>query len=139
MRLYLFLNLLVFCSISWGHSITLKTGAFKETKGELKIAIHKSQETYLSKKKKAYKLLEIKVKSAQETTVFDLEPGEYAITLFHDVNSNNKLDKNLLGIPTEPIGFSNNKKIVFGPPNYKKSSFFVENDLVLKIKLKNIL
>lgn len=36
----------------------------------------------------------------------DLAHGEYAITVYQDVNDNGELDKNFLGIPREPYGFS---------------------------------
>lgn len=35
-----------------------------------------------------------------------LPEGSYAIAVFHDLNNNGKLDRNLWGIPTEPYGFS---------------------------------
>lgn len=46
-----------------------------------------------------------------------LEPGRYAVTLFHDENANHRLDK-LLGIPREGFGFSRNPKLRMGPPRY---------------------
>lgn len=51
----------------------------------------------------------------------DLPTGDYAITIFHDVNNNNDLDTNGIGIPKEPFGFSNNPKILFGPPKFNKA------------------
>ena len=45
----------------------------------------------------------------RSTVVFsNLGPGRYAAIALHDENGNGKLDKNFLGIPTEPYGFSNN-------------------------------
>src|SRR5688572_22765582 len=38
----------------------------------------------------------------------DLGPGAYALAIFQDMNENMKLDKNFLGVPTEPIAFSKN-------------------------------
>jgi len=46
-----------------------------------------------------------------------LQPGRYAVTLFHDENANQKLDK-LMGIPREGFGFSRNPVIRFGPPKF---------------------
>lgn len=48
-----------------------------------------------------------------------LKAGIYAISIFHDENDNGKLDTNFIGIPTEPYGFSNNAKGMFGPPDFK--------------------
>lgn len=48
--------------------------------------------------------------------------GKYAIAIVHDVNSNEEFDKNMLGIPKEPFGFSNNKSIFFGLPDFEEAA-----------------
>jgi uncharacterized protein (DUF2141 family) len=48
----------------------------------------------------------------------DLAPGRYAVAVFQDLNRNGKLDKNFLGLPTEPYGFSNDARGSFGPPSF---------------------
>ncbi len=58
------------------------------------------------------------------TIIFkNVPPGSYAIAILHDENNNQKMDKNILGIPKEGYGFSNNVSGAFGPPSYKKASF----------------
>jgi uncharacterized protein (DUF2141 family) len=47
-----------------------------------------------------------------------LRPGEYAIKALHDVNGNGDMDYNMLGLPKEPYGFSNNVMGAFGPPDF---------------------
>jgi hypothetical protein len=42
----------------------------------------------------------------------------------HGENSNGKLDTNLLGIPTEGYGFSNNATALIGTPSFSDASFF---------------
>ena len=49
----------------------------------------------------------------------DIAPGRYAVTVFHDENSNHKLDMTF-GIPREGFGFSRNPKVRFGPPRYRQ-------------------
>ncbi len=45
--------------------------------------------------------------------VFDgLAPGDYAIRVMHDDNGNGQLDRNLVGMPTEGYGFSNNPRVM---------------------------
>lgn len=66
----------------------------------------------------------------------NLSPGQYAVILFHDENGNGKLDKNGIGIPTEPYGFSNNVQGFFGPPSYAKAAFQISgNDKAVTITL----
>jgi len=40
----------------------------------------------------------------------DLHDGVYAVSVFHDENENQKLDKDFVGIPKEGYGASNNPK-----------------------------
>ena len=48
----------------------------------------------------------------------DVPPGDYALMVLHDENSNAKVDT-MLGIPREGVGFSRNPKLYFGPPSFK--------------------
>ena len=52
----------------------------------------------------------------------DLTPGTYAVSAYHDLNGNGQLDSNLMGLPTEPYGFSNNARGSFGPPSFQAAS-----------------
>ena len=52
----------------------------------------------------------------------NLDPGQYAIILFHDENGNGKLDSNALGVPTEPYGLSNNVRGFLGHQPIRKQS-----------------
>jgi acyl-CoA reductase-like NAD-dependent aldehyde dehydrogenase/uncharacterized protein (DUF2141 family) len=52
-----------------------------------------------------------------------LPPGTYAVSVYEDLNSNHKLDHNLIGIPSEPVGVSNNPKVHMRPPRFDESSF----------------
>ena len=65
-----------------------------------------------------------------------LNEGIYAISLFIDSNDNKKLDKNLIGIPTEQYGFSNNTMGFFGKPSFKNASFGLIKNSKVKIRLK---
>ena len=62
--------------------------------------------------------------------------GKYAVSVFHDENSNGKLDTNFLGIPREGVGASNNAKGHFGPPKFDAAAFqFAGGRLDLKITI----
>jgi uncharacterized protein (DUF2141 family) len=55
--------------------------------------------------------------------------------LFHDENGDGRLDTNVLGIPREGVGVSNNKIRSFGPPKWDDAKFALKGDLVLDIAL----
>ncbi len=67
-------------------------------------------------------------------------PGEYAITVFYDENSNGKLDAGRFRIPTEAVGYSNNAKGRFGPAKWKKTRFLLgAEDAALEIRVERIM
>ena len=68
-----------------------------------------------------------------------LAPGDYAISLIHDENGNGKLDKNLLGIPKEGVGFSQNPTLVFSAPTYAATRFDVAANTTETIRMKYFL
>ena len=61
---------------------------------------------------------------------------EYAIACFHDENSNQKLDTNFLGIPSEGTGASNDARSRFGPPKYKKARMIVTSTTTVRITIR---
>lgn len=60
------------------------------------------------------------------TVVFkDVPAGQYALSAFHDVNKNHRLDVNMQGIPTEPVGSSRDAIGNMGPPKFEDAVFTV--------------
>ena len=54
-----------------------------------------------------------------------LPAGDYAIRMYHDVDGDGELDMNLMGIPSEPFGFSNNARGRFGPASWEDAVFTI--------------
>ncbi|MGH8076158.1 MAG: DUF2141 domain-containing protein [Lysobacter sp.] len=50
--------------------------------------------------------------STLSLSIADLAPGSYAVRVMHDENGNGKLDTNMVGMPTEGYGFSNNPRVM---------------------------
>ncbi|MFY0630125.1 MAG: DUF2141 domain-containing protein [Flavobacteriaceae bacterium] len=114
--------------------LTIEVTITKHHKGDILLALYNSEEDYM---KKTYKSGKVNVKNGKATLKFKgIEKGDYAFSLFHDVNSNEKLDKNFFGIPKEPYAFSNNEKGSFGPPKYKKAMFTVQEDKHVTVSIK---
>lgn len=51
-------------------------------------------------------------------------PGDYALTVLHDENSNFKADM-MFGIPREGVGFSRNPKLIMSAPKFDAVRFRV--------------
>lgn len=58
--------------------------------------------------------------------VAGVPPGNYAVQAWHHENDNGRIDRDLLGIPTEGIGFSRNAPIRLGAPSFEDAAFTVE-------------
>lgn len=59
---------------------------------------------------------------ARSGRIADLPGGEYALVVYHDENGNGQLDRNFIGIPREPLGFSN-RYWPEGPPSFSRAAF----------------
>ena len=66
-------------------------------------------------------------------TFTEIPSGDYAIAIFHDSNTNGRLDKNFLGIPKEGYGFSSNATATFGAPSFGKAKFQFTDTYTAKI------
>jgi len=105
--------------------------------GDLYIAIYNNEESYMHPDL-AFMRKIVPVDSETKNVVFsDIPPGEYAISLFQDINGNGELDKKGAGIPKEPFGFSNDARGKVGPAKYKDAKFRFSNKLDMQIKLVN--
>ncbi|MFM8488812.1 MAG: DUF2141 domain-containing protein, partial [Bacteroidota bacterium] len=67
----------------------------KEAKGQLYVAVYATESDFLNTDRVyAQQIVPVKQSGDLEMT-FALPPGKYAISCFHDVNGNGKLDTNL--------------------------------------------
>ena len=57
------------------------------------------------------------------TTTFDVPPGVYAVTVFHDEKRLGRVETNFIGIPRSGVGASNNPAARFGPPGFDAAAF----------------
>lgn len=66
----------------------------------------------------------------------NLQPGQYALSVFHDENGNGKLDTNPAGIPLERYGFSRDAAGRMGPPAFADAAVDVRADTTITIHLR---
>jgi uncharacterized protein (DUF2141 family) len=103
--------------------------------GEIRIAVFDSENRYLDEPRYA-EIVPVS-DTMIEWQIEDLAYGQYAIAVYHDKNKNGKLDTNLLGIPTENYGFSNNARGKFGPASWDQAKFLVKDrSAVHRIKIE---
>ena len=116
-------------------NLTVSVSGLKNDAGSVKVGLYNSEGAFL---KTTYKSVASEIKNNQATVTFiGIPKGEYGISVFQDENSNGKLDKNMMGIPSEDYACSNNAKGFMGPPKYSDAKFSINNNSKINVKFNN--
>ena len=114
--------------------LNVEITGIKNIQGSIMVAVYDSGEEFLGQNAVATAIFEVTGKTVRGE--LEIPYGTYGISVFHDLDSNGELNTNFLGIPKEPIGFSNNSKVTFGPPSFKAASFdFSQDKQTIKIEI----
>lgn len=127
-----------FVSMAYAQTGTIRVeiSGIDEPKGLMSIGLYPDEKGFPDDGKE-YKGTDVNVTGQTVVYTFkDIPFGTYAIAIFHDTNSNSKLDKNFLGIPKEGYAFSNNVFGTFGPPDFKDVSFELAGSKTIKIQIR---
>jgi uncharacterized protein (DUF2141 family) len=112
---------LLLCSISlnaWAEDLTVEVQHVTPNGGPVMVAVYDKSEDFPSPQKGlAGQAVGAQGESA-EAIFHGLAPGRYAVAVYQDLNRNGRLDKNFLGLPTEPYGFSRDARGSLGPPSF---------------------
>ncbi len=114
-------------------ALVIEVPGVQALEGKMMIAVLGGADTWMSDDDMAAGAM---VEVTSETVVQRFEglaPGTYAVRLFHDVDADGKLGANVLGIPNEPYGFSNNAPARFGPASFEAASFTLGQDDVRQV------
>lgn len=118
-------------------TITLRVTVtnIKKIKGSIMVGVFNNQNGFLEKSS-AIKNVSQKVTDNSLTIILNnIKKGDYSLAIYHDVNSDNKCNKNFLGIPVEPYGFSKNHKPVLSKPTFDDCKIDLNADKSITIKL----
>lgn len=123
-----------------GTNLRVIATGVKSDQGKLYVWVYDKKDDWLSDRYRTQKSIAVAGNRTGDTVAVELllPAGEYALSIFQDVNDDGKLERNFLGIPKEPAGLSNNLRPRFGRPKYKDAKFevtvtaLVEQKIVLR-------
>jgi uncharacterized protein (DUF2141 family) len=95
--------------------LTFEVAGVEGAEGQVMVALY-DEAGYLRKPLKGVRLAP--GGKTVSGTFGEVPSGFYAVIAFHDENANGKLDRNLIGIPIERLGYSNNAKGMMGPASF---------------------
>lgn len=134
-RFIFFISFSFLCGkVAAQQTLTVQIINVKNDKGQIALALYNSKKDFM---KTRYQGKATKATKGMVEIVFENIPaGAYALGVIHDANGNNKLDTNILGIPKEGFGFSNNAMGAFGPPSFEKTKVEVSSNKSVSISMK---
>ncbi len=121
------------------YSLVVTVDNVKNNEGYLYVAIYSNEKGFPIDIAKSDKILKVKAHEGKVTVRFkDLEEGTYSVSVFHDVNNDEKLNTSFIGIPKEPIGVSNDAKGFMGPPSFEACALKLKGMKEIKINLSEL-
>lgn len=104
--------------------LTVRIDGVRETVGQLMVFLFANEEDYPTKRERAFKTKKVPASSSSLCVdIDDVPAGTYGIAVYHDENSNDKMDRSWYGMPKEGYGASNDATGTFGPPKFKDAKF----------------
>ena len=105
-------------------SLDVEIQGIRSAKGKVYVALWASSDGFPDDDHKAFQTQMLEAREGKVTLTFaGLRPGSYAISAYHDENSNGKLDKNMLGIPKDGYGFSRDARAKMSAPKFDAAVF----------------
>ncbi|MFC0186377.1 Uncharacterized conserved protein, DUF2141 family [Pseudarcicella hirudinis] len=114
------------------YSVKVRLEGLKNTDGSVRIALA-TKDGFL---KTNYQLKVTKISGEDMEVEFkDIPEGEYSVSVIHDENEDNVLNRGMKGIPSEGYGFSNNPKPKAGPPAFEDVKVEVKSNQSILVKM----
>jgi uncharacterized protein (DUF2141 family) len=131
-------SLVVWPQLASDNLIRVNIEGLRSDKGQIMCALYSTAAAFPKDGAKALAHAQSAVSGHRSVCSFGgVQPGTYAVAVFHDENSNGKLDTNFLGIPREGTGTSNSAIGHLGPPKFDDAAFrYAGGRLELKITIK---
>ena len=92
-------------------------------KGQVMIVLYDAERSWNAKAGAVREIKRPVTTPSTQIPVEGLRAGQYGAMVFQDLNLDGKMNFNLVGMPMEPYGFSNNSRGLFGPPAWGKAAF----------------
>lgn len=118
------------------HELVVYVDGIVDLKGDIYVGLYNKPEGFTELNAVYQFKITPAMSKSLEVKFLDIPEGIYAVSVFHDKNSNGKLDKNIVGYPVEVYGFSNNQRALFSAPSFEDCSFRLKNNKSLEIHIQ---
>lgn len=116
--------------------LTINIEHIGSNKGNILVGICASAEEFAEREPCKYSF-SMQAEKGSMTKQVNIDKGRYGIIVYHDENSNNRLDMAMFGKPKEKYGFSNNTYGAYGSkPTFEEALVNVDGNTNVTIKLR---
>lgn len=119
-------------------TIIVELEGFRNSRGNVIVSLFGKSKGFPEDVDEALENADAAIAEQRARVVFRNIPyGEYALSVLHDENRNGRMDSNLMGIPKEGHGASNDPQRQFAPPKFEEARFLLDSEeKVLTVRLR---
>ena len=105
--------------VGGGGALFITVNGISPPEGVVRVALFDSAEGFPGEAGSELRHAEVPADGeAVSVTFTGLPPGQYAVSVYHDRDSDGRMETDLFGRPIERYGTSNNVRGLFGPPTF---------------------
>ncbi len=121
-----------------GAKLSLVVEGVRSNRGLMTASLYPEDKSQFLVKNGALKVWSVPAQApATRMCIWLRGPGTYAVAVYHDANSNRRLDIGMFG-PTEAYGFTNNPRIMFAKPSFQSVKFQARpGETTMHVRLNN--
>lgn len=121
----------------WPGEVHALIEGLNSTRGHVICGIFQSADGFPKEAQRAVKVVSVPANPTGALCAFpDLPAGTYAVSIFHDENDDGVLKTNLIGMPLEGYGVSNNHTHAVRAPNFEESQFTVDAQATTELRIR---
>lgn len=116
--------------------VSLSISGLQSTEGQIMAGLFDDPSHFKMKENPLYTAQAAPADTTVEIVFRGVEPGKYALAVYHDENNDGRLNSKKLGIPSEGVGFSGEWKSRMRPPDFETASFLLQRDTTFQVIMR---
>jgi uncharacterized protein (DUF2141 family) len=120
--------------------LTVEIDGLKNKQGQVCVSIFTSSQGFPGDRKRVFDRQCTQINETPLKLTFNnLKAGTYAVAAIQDLNGDGTLNRNDLGMPVEPFGFSRNPEVRTSAPKFGDAAFILAgSNTTIQVQMKKL-